>query len=172
MDGCNGADPRCARLVGANGIGQLRIVGMKGGNEPICFDAVIERIGPEVPRFVVYPGKAWDETGTFTVDVSLNGISIGLRNLIPWKERGWHFGLSQSMCRKVGVETGDRVHVEMRRLGDSRPLELDELLKSDPDAQKAWNALPVSERRDFLVFVADAKQPETRRRRARRLLGR
>jgi Bacteriocin-protection, YdeI or OmpD-Associated/Domain of unknown function (DUF1905) len=124
------------------------------------------------PRFVVYPGKAWDETGTFTVEVSLNGIPIGLRNLIPWKERGWHFGLSEPMCRKVGVETGDRVHVEMRRLGDTRPQELNELLNSDPKAQRAWNGLSAGERREFVIFVADAKKPETRVRRTRRLLGR
>jgi hypothetical protein len=95
-------------------------MGMKIGDEPISFDAVIERIASEVPRFIVYPGKAWDETATFTVNVSLNGIPIGLRNLVPWKERGWHFGLSQPICRKVGIETGDRVHVEMCRLGESR----------------------------------------------------
>src|SRR5215469_5175714 len=79
---------------------------MEAGDERISFDAIIERIAPEVPRFIVYPGKAWEEKETFIVDVSLNGISIGLRNLIPWRERGWHFGLSQPMCRKVGVETG------------------------------------------------------------------
>jgi hypothetical protein len=145
---------------------------MKAGDERISFDAVIERIAPEVPRFIVYPGRVWEEKETFIVDVSLNGISIGLRNLIPWKERGWHFGLSQPMCRKVGVQTGDRVHVEMRRLGDTQPDELRELLKSDPKAQNAWNALPAGERRDFVLFIADAKKPETRTRRARRLLGR
>lgn len=145
---------------------------MKTGDVPISFDAVIERIAPVVPRFIVYPGKAWDETaGTFIVDVSLNGIPIGLRNLIPWKERGWHFGLSQPMCRKVGVDTGDRVRVEMRRLGDSRPRELQELLQSDPRAEKAWKGLSAGERRDFVLFVASAKKPETRMRRARRLLG-
>src|SRR5215471_10422211 len=114
---------------------------MKARNESICFDALIERIAQEVPRFVVYPGKAWDETGTFIVDVSLNGIPIGLRSLIPWKERGWHFGLSQPMCNKVGVETGDRVSVEMRRPGDARPQELKDLLKSNPRAQKGLECI-------------------------------
>jgi uncharacterized protein YdeI (YjbR/CyaY-like superfamily) len=76
------------------------------------------------------------------------------------------------MCRKVGVETGDRVHVEMRRLGDTRPQELNELLNSDPKAQRAWNGLSAGERREFVIFVADAKKPETRVRRTRRLLGR
>lgn len=143
---------------------------MQDGDTPLSFQAVIERIAPEVPRFVVYPGKAWDETESFTADVSLNGIPIGLRNVIPWKERGWHFGLSQTICRKVGVETGDRVHVEMRRLGDTRPHELEELLRSDPRAQEAWNALSAGERRDLVLFVADARKPETRTRRARRLI--
>src|SRR5215472_4452133 len=144
---------------------------MKARNESICFDALIERIAHEVPRFVVYPGRAWDETGTFIVDVLLNGIPIGLRNLIPWKERGWHFGLSQPMCQKVGVETGDTVHVEMRRLGDAKPQELQDLLETDPKARKAWERLPAGDRRDFVLFVADAKKPETRTKRARRLLG-
>ena len=144
---------------------------MKSGDERISFDAVIERIAPEVPRFIVYPGKAWDETATFIVDVSLNRISIGLRNLIPWKERGWHFGLSEPMCRKVGVDTGDPVHVEMRRPQDTRPDELKALLKSYPSAQRTWDRLSVGERRDFVLFVASAKKTETRTRRARRLLG-
>ena len=144
---------------------------MKARNNSICFDALIERIAPEVPRFVVYPGKAWDETGTFIVDVSINGISIGLRSLIPWKERGWHFGLSQPMCNKVGLETGDHVHVEMRRPGDARPQELKDLLKSNPRAQSAWNGLSSGEQRDFMLFVTAAKKSETRLRRAKKLLG-
>jgi len=133
---------------------------------------MVERIAPELPRFVVYPGKAWNETGTFIVDVSLNGIPIGLRSLIPWKERGWHFGLSEPVCRKARVETGDRVHVDMRKPRDTRPDELKELLRSDPKAQAAWDGLSAGERRDFVLFVSSAKRAETRLRRARRLIGR
>jgi hypothetical protein len=141
-------------------------------DEQISFDAVVERIAPEVPRFVVYPGKAWNETGTVIVDVSLNGVPIGLRSLIPWKERGWHFGLSEPMCRKADLDTGSPVRVHMRRPDDSRPEELKELLKSNPRARKSWDELPEGERRDFVLFVASAKKTETRARRARRLLGR
>ena len=145
---------------------------MRGPQEQITFDAAVERIAPEVPRFVVYPGRAWDETGTFIVDVSLNGISIGLRSLIPWKERGWHFGLSEPMCRKVGIDTGDPVHVEMRRPQDARPHELRDLLKSNPEARKSWDRLSAGEQRDFVFFVASAKKTETRARRVQRLVGR
>jgi len=74
------------------------------------------------------------------------------------------------MYRKVGVETGDRVRVEMRKLDDTRPQELEELLKSNSKAQSAWNALSAGDRRDFVLFVAAAKKSETRMRQARRLL--
>jgi hypothetical protein len=107
-----------------------RMTVMSRRDGQISFDAIVERIAPEAPRFVVYPGKAWNETGTCLVDVSLNGVSIGLRSLIPWKERGWHFGLSQPMCRKVGVDTGSHVSVEMRTPDKSGPDELKELLNS------------------------------------------
>jgi hypothetical protein len=143
---------------------------MSRRDERISFDALVERIAPETPRFVVYPGKAWDETGTFVVDVSLNGVPIGLRNLIPWKERGWQFGLSEPMCREAGVDTGSRVHVEMRRPDDSRPDELKELLANNPNAKKSWDGLSTGEQRDFVLFVASAKKAETRARRARRLI--
>ena len=62
-----------------------RIIGMKRYDAQISFAAVVERIAPEVPRYVVYSGEAWDETGTFLVEVALNGIPIGLRSMIPWK---------------------------------------------------------------------------------------
>ena len=46
-------------------------------------------------------------------------------------------------------------------------------MKNNSKAEKVWNnTLSAGERRDFVLFVADAKKPETRMRRARRLLGR
>jgi hypothetical protein len=136
----------------------------------ISFDAVIERLAPEVPRFIVYPGQAWDETETFVVDVWLNGTPVGLRNLIPWKGRGWHFGLSEPMCRMAKVETGDAVYVEMRRVRDPRPPELVALMKNNAKASAVWEAMAPSQRRDFALWVAGAKQSETRARRAKRLI--
>jgi hypothetical protein len=43
---------------------------MKGGDVKISFDVVVEGIAPEVSRFIVYPGKACDETETFIVSGS------------------------------------------------------------------------------------------------------
>lgn len=147
------------------------MAGVSNGVNRIVFDAVVERLAPEVPRFVVYPGRAWDETGTFLVSVTLNGVEVGLRSLIPWKERGWHFGLSEPLCRLARVDTGDRVTVEMSKPSDPRPHELREMLASSPGAAHKWAALTPPQQRDLILFVADAKKPETRKGRARKWLG-
>lgn len=74
------------------------------------------------------------------------------------------------MCRMVGIETGDPVRVAMRAPMDARPDELKEVLKNNSEARESWDRLSSGERRDFVLFVASAKKPETRTRRARRLL--
>ena len=74
------------------------------------------------------------------------------------------------MCRTVGVETGDRVRVEMRRVGKALPQELEDLLNNNQYARRNWDALPLGARRDFILFIAAAKKTATRVRRAERLL--
>jgi hypothetical protein len=39
------------------------MIGMETGDEAISFDAAIERIAPEAPRFIVYPGQAVSNPG-------------------------------------------------------------------------------------------------------------
>jgi hypothetical protein len=46
----------------------------------------------------------------------------------------------------------------MRRREDTRPDELKELLKSNPNAQKSWDRLSAGERRALVLFVAAAKK--------------
>lgn len=48
------------------------------------------------------------------------------------------------------------------------PEELQTALDAAPDAAKAFAALPPSHRREYAEWVADAKKPQTRARRAER----
>lgn len=138
----------------------------------IRFTAVIERLAPEVPRFVVYSGDAWGQTETFVIDVRINGQAIGWRSLVPWKERGWSFGLSEPMCKRLAVETGARVDVEMTHVADPRVPELRDLLEANEIAAKNFERLTPAQRRMFCLEVADAKSSTARNRRASRLLNR
>ena len=46
------------------------------------------------------------------------------------------------------------------------PPELREVLEADPQARARWDDLTALGRRDFISWIASAKQPQTRRRRA------
>jgi hypothetical protein len=46
------------------------------------------------------------------------------------------------------------------------PAELAEALDASPDARRAYDALPPSHRREYDLWIDEAKKPETRRRRA------
>jgi hypothetical protein len=72
----------------------------------------------------------------------------------------------------LGKEAGDTVEFELERDERSRsadvvvPPELVEALAADATAAAAFDTLAPSHRREYAEFVADAKRPETRVRRA------
>ena len=78
----------------------------------------------------------------------------------------------------LGKEAGDTVDFELARDERSRsadvavPIELQAALDADPAASAAWDAIAPSHRREHAEFVAEAKRPETRERRAARTVGR
>ena len=72
----------------------------------------------------------------------------------------------------LGKVAGDTVEFDLERDERSRsadvtvPPELVEALQADPAAQAAFEALAPSHRREYAEFVAGAKRPDTRLRRA------
>jgi bacteriocin resistance YdeI/OmpD-like protein/uncharacterized protein DUF1905 len=72
----------------------------------------------------------------------------------------------------LGKEAGDTVDFDLARDERSRsadvaiPIELRTALAADPAAAAAWDAIAPSHRREHAEFVAGAKRPETRERRA------
>jgi uncharacterized protein YdeI (YjbR/CyaY-like superfamily) len=55
---------------------------------------------------------------------------------------------------------------------DAIPRELAEALAGDPAAQRAFDALPPSHRREYAEWVAEAKRDDTRARRVQQTLER
>ena len=52
------------------------------------------------------------------------------------------------------------------------PRDLEEALAEDPAARRAFETLPPSHGRDYLVWIEDSKTPETRRRRIAGMIAR
>ena len=83
-------------------------------------------------------------------------------------------GVLKEIRDTLGLALGDEVEVTVVRDDAERvveiPVELATLLEANPAAREAFEALSYSHRREHALHVAEAKQPETRERRARKTI--
>jgi Domain of unknown function (DUF1905)/Bacteriocin-protection, YdeI or OmpD-Associated len=80
--------------------------------------------------------------------------------------------LTRDLREKAGLRRGDTVAVALELDATPRPVrvphELRAVFKNDPAVAALYARLPPSHRRAWATYVAEAKRPETRMRRARR----
>ncbi len=142
---------------------------------PLRCRSTVSRHHPQMPRLVSVPWDAvsrWKLSGTTVVEATLNGTPIGRRSLKRWDEqRCWWFDLPEPLCRKLGLEVGDAVQVELRQASEELPAELAALVARNKAARAAWGRLTPAQQRMLREEVLAGKQPATRARRARRGLG-
>ena len=98
--------------------------------KPLKTTSTIEHKHEGLPRFVCIPMARvdpWKLQGTTTVEVSMNGVNIGRRSLKRWEDRNcWWMDLSNDVCRRAGVDTGDRVRLSLTMLPKSFPMNLND----------------------------------------------
>ena len=128
-----------------------------------------------LPRYIEIPASeftGWELRGTTPVEVSLNGVNIGRRNLKYWgaSRDYWFLEITKKACKKFHINTGDKVFVVLKPASADLPTELSVLLKSSAKASFKWNSMTQSRQRMLIDHVQSAKQVETRVRRAKRAL--
>jgi hypothetical protein len=137
--------------------------------------STIERKHENLPRFVCIPMKEvdrWKLQTTTTVEVTMNGVNIGRRSLKRWDDRRcWWTDLSNDVCRKANVETGDRVKLSLRIASEELPEELASLIEKNRAARARWQSLTPGQQRVLREEILAAKQASMRERRAARALG-
>jgi hypothetical protein len=137
--------------------------------------STIEHKHEGLPRFVCIPMKKVDPlglNGTTTVDLTINGIGVGRRSLKRWDDRNcWWMDLSNDVCRKANIETGDVVKLSLTIASDELPPELAALIKRNSSARSRWKKLTTGQQRMLREEILSAKQSATRARRAARALG-
>jgi uncharacterized protein YdeI (YjbR/CyaY-like superfamily) len=79
--------------------------------------------------------------------------------------------LSEALCRKAQINTGDRVDLNLRVASEELPEELAQLIANNSAARDAWKRLTPGQQRMLREEVLAASQPATRVRRARQSLG-
>ena len=106
--------------------------------------------------------------GRTMVEGTINGFPF--RSVLEPNGKGSHcLGLSQSMHDAAGADDGDTVTVEITRAGEEAetrvPMELRKALAAAPPARALWADITPIARRDWILWICSARQPETRRRR-------
>ncbi|HMH42781.1 MAG TPA: YdeI/OmpD-associated family protein [Pyrinomonadaceae bacterium] len=143
--------------------------------KPLRVISTIEHKHEGLPRFVCIPMKyiePWKLAGTTTVELSINGVDVGRRSLKRWDDRNcWWMDLSNEVCRKADIETGDRVELVLTIGSEELPAELAMLIKKNPIARQRWETLTPGQQRMLRENILSAKQSATRARRAARELG-
>jgi bifunctional DNA-binding transcriptional regulator/antitoxin component of YhaV-PrlF toxin-antitoxin module len=77
-----------------------------------------------------------------------------------------YLGLRKDLLRRLGVEIGDQVEIELVEDHEERvvvePRELTQALAENPAAQAAYQKLPFTHRNEYARWIEEGKKPETR----------
>ena len=109
--------------------------------------------------------------GTAMVEGTINGFPFRAALEPNGKQSHW-LRVNKAMHDAAGADAGDTVTVEITRAGEEPetrvPMDLRKALAAAPLAQPSWADITPIARRDWILWISSAKQPETRRRRIER----
>jgi hypothetical protein len=102
------------------------------------------------------------------IEGTINGFPF--RAALEPNSKGSHWlRVNKAMHDAAGADAGDTVTVEITRAGEEPelrvPTDLRKALAAAPQAQALWADITPMARRDWILWISSAKQPETRRRR-------
>jgi bacteriocin resistance YdeI/OmpD-like protein/uncharacterized protein DUF1905 len=106
--------------------------------------------------------------GITMVEGTINGFPF--RAALEPNGKGSHrLRVDKAMRDAAGTDTVDTVTVEITRAGEEpetrMPMDLRKALTTAPAAQALWANITPMARREWILWISTAKQPETRRRR-------
>ena len=105
-----------------------------------------------------------------TVVVTIRGMEVRTRIMV-YSGRSY-IGLRQAQRAAIGLSPGDSVQVEIALDSSPRSVEVpDDLaaaLSHDPEAQRVFDQLSFTNRKEYVEWVTSAKRPATREERITR----
>ena len=146
----------------------------------ITFRATLEPGGPSFmpTQTIVVPAEVLEQLGgkaAKRVICTVHGQALRL-GLLPLEGGGRYLMLNKDVCRAVGVDLGQELVIDIEPDPNpdhvDLPDELAEALAAWPEAETAFQAYSGSHRRAMARLVDEAKQRETRVRRAVQLVER
>ena len=125
--------------------------------------AEIKRKSADLPRYVEVAEEIlepWNLEGTTPIELQIEGGEPVRRSLKRWgKGRPvWFFELTNPICKKAGVDTGDTVEFTLALADNSIAAEIEAILKTNLQAQLNWDEMSASKRRMFNEIVLEGKK--------------
>jgi hypothetical protein len=138
------------------------------------FEATLESEGEGV--FVVVPDAivaALEHGRRAPVKVTVNGFPY--RSTIAVYGGRSYLPVRREIREGANLSVGDRITVVVEYDDEPRTVDLPEALQkalaADPSAAAAFEKVPPSHRREFVLWITEAKRDETRRRRVSQVMG-
>lgn len=137
--------------------------------DPHVFDAIIEA-GGGGGAFVLVPFDVKEAFGSGRPKVRALIDGHEYRGSIANMGQGHCLGIRKDVRAVIGKDVGDSVRIEVALDTAPRvvevPDELSQAFARAPEARTSFDALSYTHRKEYAVWVAEAKKPETRDRRA------
>lgn len=135
-------------------------------SEKFEFDAVIDA-GDGGGAFVKIPFDVNEVFGKKRVQVSATFDGEPYRGLLVRMGEPWHILIIlKSIREKIGKQVGDQVHVTVEADDEPRKIEVPPALAAAfaqaPDALAFFESLAFSHRREYVNWINEAKQENTR----------
>jgi len=142
--------------------------------QPKSFRVALEATGTSlrwvIARVPIDLKKAWPAWKSRRVFGEINGFAFKTALIPGTKGQGHILIVNKKMQSGASVRAGQRALIKLAPdLGElviDLPLEFSKILKSDRSLKKWFDAISPSMRKGLTNFIADAKTPETRQKRA------
>ena len=134
------------------------------------FTGVVEvaRGGGALVRLPPEAAEVFGTRARFPVQATFNGIAYR-GSTMPLGDGAFCVGITKAIRAAAGVAIGDQVAVTVERDEGERtvevPPDLDDALRLNPVAAQRFAGMSHTHQREYAAWVAEAKRPETRRRR-------
>lgn len=140
-------------------------------NRPISFQARIVKQG--ILRCVDVPAWVSQAFGTGRVAVRGRVHGVDFQSTLAPRGEGLHrLFIHSRVYRRLGVDCGDLVEIELARDANPEPTlpeDLARALEADREAREAFDGLSAARRREIVGYLEAAKRPDTRARRVQEM---
>ncbi|MDF2483844.1 MAG: antitermination protein NusB [Herbinix sp.] len=131
------------------------------------FDAVIKKVEDVNGTYIEPPFDVEAVFGAKRVKVAATFDGVPYRGSIVRMGGCYMLGMTQDIRRQIGKDAGDIVKVTIEKDEAERVLEVpqdfQEALDANPQALITYDKLSFSGKKDYVLWITDAKREETRR---------